>query len=102
MPARTRWIFVALSLFVGSAPAQESVPPPLLPSGIAQQLPPLQLHHAPAPPYLILRQAGGGFAQPTVGYPYAYGWFGVAPRRHTIVHRGYYGGLWLMPGRIAP
>jgi hypothetical protein len=55
-----------------------------------------------APQYLILRQATGGVAQPTVGQPYAYGWFGVAPRRHTITHRGYYGGQWLFTGRIAP
>jgi hypothetical protein len=57
---------------------------------------------SPTPQYLILRQSTGGVAQPTVGHPYAYGWFGVAPRRHTITHHGYYGGHWLFPGRIAP
>lgn len=54
----------------------------------------------PAPRYLILRQDRGGVAQPTVGQPYAYGWFGVAPRQHTITHTGYYGSHWLWPGRL--
>jgi hypothetical protein len=58
--------------------------------------------YAPTPQYLILGQATGGIATPTIGQPYAYGWFGVSPRRHTISHRGYYGGYWLFPGRIAP
>lgn len=103
MFARILSLHVALLLFVGTASAQDVVPPAALPSDLAPQpLPPLRLHHAHTPPYLILRQAGGGVARPTVGHPYAYGWFGVAPRRHTIVHHGYYGGLWLMPGRIAP
>jgi hypothetical protein len=95
---------VVLLLFVPSASAQELVPPPApLPSVMAARpLPPPHLPHVHAPPYLILRQAGGGISRPTVGHPYAYGWFGVAPRRHTIVHHGYYGGAWLMPGRIAP
>ncbi len=52
------------------------------------------------PPYLILRQSNGGVAQPTVGHPYAYGWFGVAPRQHTITHTGYYGSHWMWPGRL--
>jgi hypothetical protein len=52
------------------------------------------------PPYLILRQTSDSFAQPTVGHPYAYGWFGVAPRQHTITHTGYYGSHWLWPGRL--
>jgi hypothetical protein len=56
----------------------------------------------PVPQYLILRQTSGGVATPTIGQPYAYGWFGVSPRRHTITHRGYYGSHWLFPGRIAP
>jgi hypothetical protein len=54
----------------------------------------------PAPQYLILRQDYGGVAQPTVGQPYAYGWFGVSPRQHTITHTGYYGSHWLWPGRL--
>jgi hypothetical protein len=92
-----------LSLVVSIATAQDSLPPAMLPSVVpARPLPVQHWHHAPAPAYLILRQAGGGVAQPTVGHPYAYGWFGVAPRRHTVVHHGYYGGLWLMPGRLAP
>lgn len=57
---------------------------------------------SPTPQYLVLRQTTGGVTQPTVGRPYAYGWFGVGPRRHTITHRGYYGGHWLFPGQIAP
>jgi hypothetical protein len=56
--------------------------------------------HGANPPYLILRQSTGGYAQPTVGHPYAYGWFGAAPRRHTITHTGYYGGHWLWPGQL--
>ena len=52
------------------------------------------------PPYLILRQSAGGFAQPTVGHPYAYGWFGAAPRQHTITHTDYFGNHWLWPGRL--
>jgi hypothetical protein len=96
-------MLVALLLIVATADAQEPVPPAPLPSVmVARPLPPLRLHHAYAPPYLIVRQASGGSARPTVGHPYAYGWFGVAPRRHTIAHHGYYGGRWLMPGRIAP
>ena len=103
MLARISSTIVALLLVVASASAQDVPPPARLPSRLPPQpLPPLRLRHDHAPPYLILRQAGGGVAQPTVGHPYAYGWFGVAPRRHTIVHHGYYGGLWLMPGRIAP
>jgi hypothetical protein len=57
---------------------------------------------APVPQYLILGQTTGGVATPTLGHSYAYGWFGVSPRRHTITHRGYYGGRWHFPGRIAP
>jgi hypothetical protein len=53
-------------------------------------------------PYLILRQPAGGVAVPTLARPYAYGWFGVAARRHTIVHRGYDGSHWHMPSQIAP
>jgi hypothetical protein len=103
MPARILSIFMALSLAVATTNAQDHQPPAPLPSSLyPQPLPPLRLRHVHAPPYLILRQAGGGVARPTVGQPYAYGWFGVAPRRHTIVHHGYYGGLWLMPGSIAP
>jgi hypothetical protein len=56
--------------------------------------------NASHPPYLILRQTNGGYAQPTVGHPYAYGWFGVAPRRQTITHTGYYGSHWLWPGQL--
>jgi hypothetical protein len=56
--------------------------------------------HGAQPPYLILRQSPGGYAQPTVGHPYAYGWFGVAPRRHTITHTGYYGSHWLWPSQL--
>jgi hypothetical protein len=73
---------------------------------------PLAAHHAPTthapivaptgPPYLLLQQSVGGTAVPVTGRPYAYGWFGVAPRRHTITHRGYYGSHWLWPGRLAP
>lgn len=96
-------LLTVLSLVVSTAKAQDSLPPAILPSVVPpRSLTVRHLHHAPAPAYLILRQAGGGVAQPTVGRPYAYGWFGVAPRRHTIVHRGYYGGPWLMPGRLGP
>jgi hypothetical protein len=105
MPARIWSTSMALLLFVARASAQDGEPPAALPSVVAPRpLAALRLPHSPAnaPKYLILRQANGGVAQPTVGQPYAYGWFGVAPRRHTIVHRGYYGGLWLMPGRIGP
>jgi hypothetical protein len=103
MPARIVSTFVALLLVVATATAQDSMPPAALPSVIPPRpFPVPSRHHGHAPPYLILRQAGGGASHPTVGHPYAYGWFGVAPRRHTIVHHGYYGGLWLMPGRIAP
>jgi hypothetical protein len=56
--------------------------------------------HGAHPQYLILRQSAGGFAHPTVGHPCAYGWFGVAPRRHTITHTGYYGSHWLWPGQL--
>jgi hypothetical protein len=104
MLVRISATIISLLLFVATANAQVSAPPAALPSVASgpRPLPVPHWHHAPAPPYLILRQASSGVAQPTAGHPYAYGWFGVAPRRHTIVHRGYYGGLWVMPGRIAP
>ncbi len=57
---------------------------------------------AGTPRYLVLQPARPGVLQPTVGTGYAYGWFGVAPRSHTITHRGYYGDTYLWRGRIAP
>jgi hypothetical protein len=103
MPARILSWIVALLLVVASANAQDALPPMALQTVVPPRpLPAPAVYHVHTPPYLILRQVGAGVAQPTVGHPYAYGWFGVAPRRHTIVHRGYYGGLWVMPGRIGP
>ena len=32
----------------------------------------------------------GGYAAPRPKSAYAYGWFGVTPRRHKGVHHGYY------------
>ena len=102
MLARMLSLLTAL-LFVSSSAVAQDVAPPAASQFVVPPRPLPTLHlYEPAPPYLILRQVSGGVAQPTVGHPYAYGWFGVAPRRHTIVHYGYHGGRWTMPGRIAP
>ena len=40
--------------------------------------------------YLVPVPASGGYAVPSAKRTYAYGWFGVKPRRHKSVHHGYY------------
>jgi hypothetical protein len=47
------------------------------------------------PQYLILTPMNYGYGQPVTGSTYAYGWFGVAPRRHFTFHWDYYNNRWM-------
>ena len=40
--------------------------------------------------YLVPAPMHSGYASPAAKPAYAYGWFGVKPRRHKGVHHGYY------------
>jgi hypothetical protein len=102
MIRRVLWCSGMLAIVLHSASAEEMKVHPQRKSIQSAPLRPILYDASPTPQYLILRQTAGGMAQPTVGRPYAYGWFGAAPRRHTITHQGYYGSHWLWPGRIAP
>ena len=81
-----RWLFLCMFFAAASAVAP----------AVSQEMP------APRPSYLILRvpaapaphglahghYPGNGVAVEAT--PYAYGWFGVQPRRHWSRHFGYY------------
>ncbi len=46
-------------------------------------------HHA-GHVYVIPQPVHGGYLTPSPKPSFAYGWFGVKPRRHKGVHYGYY------------
>jgi len=47
------------------------------------------------PQYLFIQPNYGGYPQVNSAPTYAYGWFGVAPRRLWTFHWAYYGGRWI-------
>lgn len=102
MIQRALWFSGMLAIVLHSANAEEARLHPPRHGTSSAPVSRILYDVAPTPQYLILRQTASGVAQPTVGRPYAYGWFGAAPRRHTMTHQGYYGSHWLFPGRIAP
>ena len=47
------------------------------------------------PQYLFIQPNYGGYPQVNSAPTYAYGWFGVAPRRLWTFHWDFYGGRWI-------
>jgi hypothetical protein len=47
------------------------------------------------PQYLFIQPSYGGYGQLGPAPTYAYGWFGVAPRRMWTFHWDFYGGRWI-------
>jgi hypothetical protein len=47
------------------------------------------------PQYLFIHPNYGGYPQVNPAPAYAYGWFGVAPRRLWTFHWAYYGDRWI-------
>jgi hypothetical protein len=50
---------------------------------------------AECPPYLFIQPNYGAYGQFLPAQPYAYGWFGVAPRQTWAWHWDYYGNRWI-------
>ncbi len=51
--------------------------------------------NAEYPQYLFIQPNYGGYPQLNPAPAYAYGWFGVCPRRLWTFHWAYYGDRWI-------
>jgi hypothetical protein len=59
-------------------------------AGVRYPVPAVGQNRTAAPPHLTIQPGRPGYRQPTPATRYAYGWFGVKPRHHSVRHFGYY------------